>query len=49
MIIEKCQECDGMKNILGMGGIKIKCHKCDGKGYIEKQKENKKHKSQEKH
>ena len=32
--MKKCTKCNGHKNILGMGGMKLKCTDCAGVGFM---------------
>lgn len=32
--MKKCTRCNGNKNIVGMGGMKMKCNECSGVGFM---------------
>lgn len=34
MAFDKCETCRGRKEIMGIGGMKKKCHVCSGVGYV---------------
>ena len=34
--VERCKNCKGQKQLIGMGGMPKKCHYCSGIGYVDK-------------
>jgi len=32
---ERCKRCDGAKEVMGLGAMKVKCDVCSGTGFID--------------